>query len=311
MRKNNDADLVAPGRLFISVAQTGSFSAAGRQLGLSPASVSRHINNLEDVLGVRLISRTSRSLSLTEAGQLYQQRMTRLLSDLEDTRNLVAQLHVNPRGTLRVHARLSIGTKIIAPSLPAFLEKYPDLRIDLWLSDGNVDLVENDVDISIRVGQQDDSSLISRKIARSPRLICATPAYFEKHGVPQKPKDLLNHNCLTYRLDDGESVWRFMSDDGFEEITVSGNFESNNAESLHMMTLAGTGVCLLAGWSLHDDLREGRLQTALTDYSATATNYDDGIYVLYKAPRNLPAKSRLFIDHLAEVFSKAEGNWTI
>lgn len=310
MRKDSDIEVLAGARLFLHVAQAGSFSAAARQVGLSPASVSRQMNALEEALGVRLMNRTSRSLSLTEAGQVYLRRMERILADLEDTRNLISQLHVNPRGTLRVHARISLGSQYIAPALPAFLQHYPDVRIDLWLSDGAVDLVGQDIDVAIRVGQMEDSSMIARKLASSPRLVCGTRDYFSRHDVPRCPGDLASHNCLTYRFDLGPATWRFMRDGKLQEVRVSGNMQTNNAESLRIAALSGLGLALLPAWSVHQDVREGRLRVVLRDYAATPMDFDDGIYAVYSEPRHLPAKTRAFVDYLVDIF-RIGSEWTV
>lgn len=295
-------------RLFVRVAHAGSLSAAGRQVGLSPASVSRHINALEDELGVRLLNRTSRKLSLTEAGELYLRRAERVLAEIEDTKSLVSQLQVRPSGTLRVHARISLGSQHIAPSLPAFLTRYPDLRVDLWLSDGSVDLVEQGVDVAIRVGKQQDSSLIARKLASSPRLVCGSPAYLDRTRPPRRPDDLVVHNCLTYRFDLGPPAWRFLGRNGLKEVRVSGNLQTNNAEALRTAALAGLGLALLPAWSIDGDLRAGRLRAVLTDYQASPTEFDDGIYAVYQQTRHLSAKVRIFVDYLVDVF-RERGDW--
>ena len=177
-------------RLFLQAAQSGSLSGAGREFGLSPASVSRQISALEDDLGVRLLNRTSRRLSLTEAGQLYLQRAERWLQDLDEMREEVGQLAVRPRGRLRVQARISLGTQYIAPLIPGLLAKFPELDIDLWLTDSALDLTEHGIDVAVRTGYQSDSSLIARRIATSPRLVCASPNYWAAHSVPRAPKAL-------------------------------------------------------------------------------------------------------------------------
>jgi len=298
-------------RLFLSATQSGSLSAAGREHGLSPASVSRQISALEDELGVRLLNRTSRRLSLTEAGQIYQQRAERLIQDLEEMREEVNQLAVRPRGTLRVQSRISLGTQHVSPLIPEFLEKYPDLNVDLWLTDTDLDLAEHGIDLAIRTGDLSDSALIARRLAVSPRVVCASPAYWARHGKPRHPRDLTAHNCLTYRFGFGSAptLWQFRTPEGAPaNLHVSGNFQSNNAEALRVATLAGLGVALLPAWSMKDYIVDGRLERALEEYVSTATDLDFGIYAVYLSRRNLSAKTRLFIDHLVAGFR--ERDWT-
>ena len=294
-------------RLFLQAAQSGSLSGAGREFGLSPASVSRQISALEDDLGVRLLNRTSRRLSLTEAGQLYLQRAERWLQDLDEMREEVGQLAVRPRGRLRVQARISLGTQYIAPLIPGLLAKFPELDIDLWLTDSALDLTEHGIDVAVRTGYQSDSSLIARRIATSPRLVCASPNYWAAHSVPRAPKDLAAHNCLIYRFGEAPALWTFRGpDDAATELRVDGNFQSNNAAALRIATLSGLGVALLPAWSIRDDLMAGKLERALADHVATATDLDFGIYAVYQSRRHLSAKTRLFIDHLVAEFGRRD-----
>ncbi|MDD9915895.1 MAG: LysR family transcriptional regulator [Rhodospirillaceae bacterium] len=294
-------------RLFLQAAQSGSLSGAGREFGLSPASVSRQISALEDDLGVRLLNRTSRRLSLTEAGQLYLQRAERWLQDLDEMREEVGQLAVRPRGRLRVQARISLGTQYIAPLIPGLLAKFPELDIDLWLTDSALDLTEHGIDVAVRTGYQSDSSLIARRIATSPRLVCASPNYWAAHSVPRAPKDLAAHNCLIYRFGEAPALWTFRGpDDAATELRVDGNFQSNNAEALRIATLSGLGVALLPAWSILDYLMACKLERALADHVATATDLDFGIYAVYQSRRHLSAKTRLFIDHLVAEFGRRD-----
>ena len=202
-------DKIKAMELFIYSSQAGSMSAAGRRFGLSPASVSRQITSLEDDLGVRLLNRTSRRLALTEAGQIYLNRAERVLQDLEEMRGEMRQLSARPYGTLRVQSRISLGTQYVAPLIPKFLERYPDLKVELKLVDSDLDLVEHTIDIAIRTGKQTDSSLIARRIGTNSRVVCASPTYLERHAAPRSPNDLHYHNCLTYFSELFPSIWRF------------------------------------------------------------------------------------------------------
>ena len=296
-------------RLFLSVVQAGSLSGAGRQVGLSPASVSRQVTTLEDDLGVRLFHRTSRKLSLTEAGQVYLDRAEHLLYDLEELRDAVSQHAVKPRGTLRILSRISLGTQHVTPLIPTFREQYPDLKIDLWLTDNNLDLAEHGIDLALRTGNLDDSLLIGRRLASSPRVICASPEYWQQHKRPLKPEDLKKHNCLTYRFEFGTAaaLWQFKNSDGHTiDIPVTSDFQTNNGEALRIAALSGLGVALLPAWSVKKHLITGALERALPDYTTTVSDLDNGIYAVYLSRRNLPVKTRLFIDHLTAEFGKQD-----
>jgi len=304
-------DNVKTMRLFLTVVQTGSLSGAGRQSGLSPASVSRQITALEDDLGVRLLNRTSRRLSLTEAGQVYLEHAERLLQDIDELRDAVSQMAVKPRGTLRIQSRISLGTQHVAPLIPTFLALYPDLKIDLWLTDNDLDLTEHGIDLAIRTGNLSDSTLIGRRLASSPRVICASPEYWAEHGKPATPEALMDHNCLTYRFEFGTAaaLWQFRIDTGQSiNIQVAGNFQTNNGEALRVATLSGLGVAMLPAWSVKDHLKAGSLERVLSDYETTVSDLDFGIYAVYLSRRNLSAKTRLFVDHLITEFSKQ--GWT-
>jgi len=304
-------DNVKAMRLFLTVVQTGSLSGAGRQSGLSPASVSRQITALEDDLGVRLLNRTSRRLSLTEAGQVYLEHAERLLQDIDELRDAVSQMAVKPRGTLRIQSRISLGTQHVAPLIPTFLALYPDLKIDLWLTDNDLDLTEHGIDLAIRTGNLSDSTLIGRRLASSPRVICASPEYWAEHGKPATPEALMDHNCLTYRFEFGTAaaLWQFRIDTGQSiNIQVAGNFQTNNGEALRVATLSGLGVAMLPAWSVKDHLKAGSLERVLSDYETTVSDLDFGIYAVYLSRRNLSAKTRLFVDHLITEFSKQ--GWT-
>ena len=304
-------DNVKAMRLFLTVVQTGSLSGAGRQSGLSPASVSRQITALEDDLGVRLLNRTSRRLSLTEAGQVYLEHAERLLQDIDELRDAVSQMAVKPRGTLRIQSRISLGTQHVAPLIPTFLALYPDLKIDLWLTDNDLDLTEHGIDLAIRTGNLSDSTLIGRRLASSPRVICASPEYWAEHGKPATPEALMDHNCLTYRFEFGTAaaLWQFRIDTGQSiNIQVAGNFQTNNGEALRVATLSGLGIAMLPAWSVKDHLKAGSLERVLSDYETTVSDLDFGIYAVYLSRRNLSAKTRLFVDHLVTEFSKQ--GWT-
>jgi len=297
-------------RLFVLVTQAGSFSAAGRKVRLSPASVSRHMNALEANLGARLLNRSSRQLTLTEAGHAYLRSTEHILAEINEANEFVSQLQSVPRGTLHVHARASIAEKHIAPALPVFLATYPELRVRFWISDHPIDLAEQNIDVAIRVGAMPDSSLRARKLASGRMVVCASETYLRGHAAPNSPRDLVHHNCLTYLIDMAPSVWRFRNQAASDEIRVTGNLETNNAEILRLAVLQGMGIALLPEWLVGGDLHGDALCQLLPGYQATITTFDTGIYAVYHERRYMAAKVRLFLDFLLRVFADRE-DWTL
>lgn len=298
-------DWMQPMRIFVSVVQNGSLSSAGRQLGLSPASVSRHIGALEESLGCRLVNRTSRKLTLTEAGELYYAKVGEILQQIAEANDSVAQLQAQPRGTLRVHSRVLVGHLHVMPVLPEFLARYPDVTVDLAMSNRVIDVVEQNIDVDIRIGKLVDSSLVARKLAASERFICAAPAYLDAHPPIATPADLAEHNCLTYRINVGRTVWRFLDGERtLQEIPVSGTFTTDNGYALLTATLSGIGVALMPDWSIRDHLAGGRLRRILPGYRVSHMEFDNGIYAVFQKSRHMSAKVRVFIDWLAEAFAR-------
>ncbi|MEX0852283.1 MAG: LysR family transcriptional regulator [Bauldia sp.] len=289
--------------LFVEVIHRGSFSAAGRHLGLSPASVSRHMNALENSLGVRLLNRTSRNLTLTDAGQQYFEKVEHILADVRDIHETVSQMQRAVRGTLRVHSRMLVGILHVVPALPRFMQAFPDIDVDMRLSNFPADLIEQNLDVDIRIGSLTDSSLISRKLRSSERVLCATPGYLERHGAVGRPEDLVHHNCLSYRINLGEPTWRFLDRDGvLTEMGVSGNYQSDNGQALLMATIAGVGIGLMADWAVKEHLAAGRLVRLCPGYRVSHIEFENGVYAVYPQNRHLSAKVRVFIDFLVDLF---------
>lgn len=292
----------------MEVIHRGSFSAAGRHLGLSPASVSRHINALENGLGARLLNRTSRNLTLTDAGQRYFEKVEHILAEIRDIHETLAQMQRTARGTLRVHSRMLVGNLHIVPALPRFMEAYPEIDIDLRLSNFPADLIEQNLDVDIRIGSLTDSSLISRKLTSSERVLCATPGYLERHGPLVRPQDLAHHNCLTYVINLGTPTWRFLDPDGvLTEMRASGNYQSDNGQALLMATLAGVGIGLMADWAVKDYLADGRLVRLCPEFRVSHIEFENGVYAVYPQNRHMSAKVRVFIDFLVELFKDMQG----
>ena len=289
-------------RLFNKVAETSSFSEAGRQLGLAASSVSRQINTLEQALGTRLLNRTTRKLHLTEAGELYYERTHRILAEIEEASLAVSQLQDEPRGTLRLNIPVVFGRRYISTTLPEFLERYPDVTVELRVTDHYVDLIEEGSDLAIRVGGLTSTSFIVRKLISIRRVLVASPRYLETHGAPHKPGDLAAHNCLRFRVNPGESVWELEGADGVTDVRVSGNLVSNNVEAINTAMLNGGGIALLPTWVTGKDVQRGDAVVVLPDYRPKPTDVDSAVYAVYPYNRNLTAKVRAYIDFIAEKF---------
>ena len=294
-----------PGEMaaFVRVVEEGGFSAAARTLGLTPSAVSKLIGRLEDRLGARLLHRTTRRISLTHEGVAYYQRSVRILREIEEAEDAITQLHVAPRGTLRVNAAVAFATYQIVPLMPEFLELYPEVHLELTVTDRVVDLIEEGVDVAIRIGARTDSSLISRQLAEDHRLICAAPAYLDRHGMPQTPDDLTGHNCLAWMANQGGlNDWPFHGPDGPYTVTVSGNAEVNSGETLHEMALAGLGLARMAEFRVGADIAAGRLVPLLLDHHRADPL---PIHVVYPHRRHLLPKVRTFVDFLVLKFTPA------
>lgn len=294
-------------QVFVRVVQHGSLSSAARMLDSSPASVSRQIKALEDKLGARLLNRTSRKLTLTEAGEIYFGHAEQILHQFEEAQHSVSQVQRSPRGTLRVHSRILVGQLFIVPAITKFLLTHPEIKIDLMLSNLSVDLVEQNIDIDIRIGKLSDSSLIARQLAVSERVVCAAPAYLENHQPIRSPHDLIHHNCLTYRLNMGSVQWRFLDPQGSTtDVAVSGSLRTDYGPALHAATLAGLGLSLMPDWSVRADIDCGKLVRIFPNYKVCFLEFDNGIYALYQRSRHTSAKVRLFVDHLTQAFTDAK-----
>ena len=292
------ADNLQEMSVFARVVGAGSLSAAARELGLSPALISRRLAALEARLGVRLINRTTRSLHLTDDGARYYEACSRVLADIEEADAAVGAGRVEPRGLLRVALPASFGHLHIAPLIPAFAERYPSIRLALSLSDRNVNLIEEGFDLAVRIAHLEDSSLTARRLAPNRRVVCASPAYLRRHGTPRTPDDLLQHNCLT--TSEAPMSWEYQGPDGRPgAVRVSGRHSCDNWEVLREWARAGLGVALKSTWDVHRLLAEGSLVEVCRGYTFHS---DVAIYAVYPSRRLLPAKTRVFIEFLADSF---------
>lgn len=301
-------DHLAGMRLFAEVVESGSFSGAGRRLGLAPSSVSRQINQLEDTLDARLLNRSTRKLSLTEAGRIYIERVRRILQEIDEASSAVSQLEAAPRGTLRINAPVVFGRMHVAPLLPEFMRRFPDVAVDLTLTDHFVDVVEEGADVVIRVGGLADSSLIARRLAPNRRILCASPAYLEAHGSLVEPSDLARHNCLIYKPNVGMATWHVRAGNEVVRVQVSGNFLANNAEALRTAALGGVGIGLLPTWLVGDDVTRGALVRLLPEAEADLVATETAIHAIYPHSRHLSPKVRAFVDFVAARYG-AEPYW--
>ncbi len=285
-------------RSFVKVVELGSFSEAGRALRLSRSAVSKHIGDLEAELGVQLLNRTTRHVAPTDAGQAYYERVVVILADLDAADSAVADQQASPRGLLRVNAPMSFGTLLLGPAIADFMALYPELRLQLTLSDAQIDPVQEGLDVTLRIAELEASSLIARKIMPIERVICAAPAYLDKHGMPQHPSELRDHACLTYGFLSTGNQWKLSGRDGDHWIQPSWTLCANNAEVLRDAAIGGRGIALLPTFLAAEALAAGRLKTFLTDYEAPPL----ALYAVYPPTRALALKVRLFIDFLVERF---------
>ncbi|OHC77412.1 MAG: hypothetical protein A3B62_06745 [Rhodospirillales bacterium RIFCSPLOWO2_01_FULL_65_14] len=284
--------------VFSKVVAAGSLSAAARELGLSPALISRRLAGLEARLGVRLINRTTRSLRLTDEGAGYYDTCTRVLAEIEEADAAVSAGRVEPQGALKVAMPASFGHQHLAPLIPEFASRYPQVRLALSLSDRNVNVIEEGFDLAIRIAHLEDSSLAARRLAPNRRVVCASPAYLERHGTPRTPQDLAQHNCLT--ANDFVMNWDYKEPDGRPgSVRVSGRYACDNWEVLREWALAGMGVALKSTWDVYRHIEDGSLVSVCPGYTFGS---DVAIYAVYPHRRFLPAKTRVFIEFLAASF---------
>lgn len=284
--------------VFASVVEARSFTGAARQLGMSKAAVSKQVSKLEERLGARLLNRTTRRLSLTEVGAAFYERAANIVAEAREAELAVSRLHAAPRGTLRLDAPVAFGVRHLAPLLPEFMRRYPELKVDITLNDRFVDLVEEGHDLAVRIAHLPDSSLIVRKLADSRRVVCASPDYWARNGRPSKPADLATHNCFEYSYLATRGEWRFRGPEGPVSVRVQGTLSANNGDFSRVAAVGGLGVTLVPVFMACDDLRAGRLEPALEDFEMEP----QGVHAVYPHNRHLSAKVRAFVDYLVESF---------
>ncbi|GAC1549164.1 MAG: LysR family transcriptional regulator [Beijerinckiaceae bacterium] len=289
---------------FTRVVELESFTRAARRLGISKSMVSRRVGRLEARLGTRLLVRSTRGLTPTEAGRAFAERAGRNLADLEEAQAAVSEGEREPSGLLRIAAPLSFGIMHLAPALAAFQERYPRIAIDVGFSDRFVDLIEDGFDLAVRIGVLKDSSLVGRRLSPIRALVAASPDYLEKHGRPETPPDLLRHRCLSYSGISADEQWRFRVGQRWVTIKPSGPFRADNGEVLRDAAAAGLGITALPSFILSPALEGGALEPLLTDFALP----ERGLYVLRHGGPEPPLRLRLLIDFLSERFG-AEPYW--
>ena len=278
---------------FVKVVEAGGFAAAARKLDMSPSTVTGHIQALEERLGIRLLNRSTRKLSLTEVGQAYYERALHLLADLDEIDAMAQALQSTPRGRLRINASVSIPP-LLAPVIAEFTALNPDVTLSMAMSDRMLDLVEEGFDLAIRLVPVPDSSLIVKRVGSYRLLVCAAPDYLQRRGIPRTPSDLATHNCLSFSQSPWSSEWRFNTPAGRVAIRVAGNLETNSANALRLAAVHGQGLAMMPSFLVADEIRTGRLVPLLTEFSSG----DFPISAIYPHRHHLSAKVRSFLDLL-------------
>ncbi|MEL7243195.1 MAG: LysR family transcriptional regulator [Cyanobacteria bacterium J06629_18] len=291
-------------QIFVEVMRHGSFAAVARERNIDPSSVSRTIAGLESELSIRLFQRTTRKLSPTEAGITYFQRVEPLIEEIQQAAEIAKDISGNPKGTIRVTASVSFGLKCIVPLLPKLEKNYPELTVDLLLTDSVVDLLTERIDIAIRLGQLTDSTLIAQRLMQTHYYVCASPDYLERFGTPKIPKDIEQHNCLLFPLSGFNTRWIFKDKkENRQEILIQGNTIISNAIALQQCAINGMGLALLADWLIDDNIGNGELVKLFPDYQVTATDFNTAAWLIYPGRAYIPLKVRVFVEELKKYIS--------
>jgi DNA-binding transcriptional LysR family regulator len=291
-------------QVFRHVAELNSFAEAGRRLGLSASAITKNVAELEASLGMRLINRTTRRMALTEEGRIYLQYVTQGLDALARADQILSPTRTAPAGTLRVSAPMTVTLTRLSTEIPAFLTRYPDLKLDLHLDDRRVDIVREGFDLAIRASDNlEDSSLVARKLDVMRHVLCAAPSYFERHGKPRTPSDLKMHNCIRFSLSGHADTWEFRKDGRIERIAIDGRYSVSSSLAVRDALREGFGVSLIPYSYIEGDLKLGRLQSMLDDWKTVETT----LYAVYPARQHLAPKIRVFLDFLVEEFARDNG----
>lgn len=281
---------------FVAVVERGSFTAAAEAMDMSKSVVSKYVTRLEEELGVRLLHRTTRRLSLTEAGRIFFARSKAGLVEIEEARAAVTHLQSTPRGTLRLNAPMSFGILHIAPALAEFQQEYPEVEVDLNLDDRKVDVIEDGFDLTVRISEMPDSSLVAKRLAPCRHVVVASPEYLRRHGTPRQPQDLERHNVITFRYQESAHRWHFRdAEGGLASVDVTGSIQVNNSLAIREALLTGAGLTRTPTFVVGEDLKTGRLCEVLSGYESLEVS----IFLLYPQRRHLSPKVRAFVDFMA------------
>jgi LysR family transcriptional activator of dmlA len=292
-------DIASDLEFFVLVARHGSLSAAARALDLTPPAATRRLVQMEGRLGVRLVNRTTRSVSLTSEGETYLRHATRILAEVREMEDVVSSGRSTPRGLLRVNATLGFGRTAIAPLVSEFAKRYPDVAVQVEVTDRPIDLVENGFDLAIRFGLLPDKRLNARRVMSNRRLLCASPGYLKRHGTPTSLHDLSDHHCIIHRQnDDAYGIWRFMHGEQSEVVKVAGMLSSNDGDIVLGWALDGHGIVIRSEWDLAKYLESGRLKVVLPEFALPSAD----LYVYYPSRSNQTIRARVFIEFLVEHF---------
>ena len=287
---------------FVKVVESGGFSAAARTLSMSPSMVTAHVQSLEERLGVRLLNRSTRRVSLTEVGHAYYERCLQILAEADDADQIAQALQSTPRGTLRLNTSIAIPP-LLAPVIAEFVALYPEASVSLTMTDRMIDLVEEGFDLAVRNMSVPDSSLVVRRVATYRFVVCGAPGYLAARGIPGQPADLSHHNCLVYSHSAWGSEWRFAGPDGEQSVAVEGNLQANSDNALRLAAVHGQGLALAPSFLLIDEIKSARLVPVLTEFLQT----EHAINAIYPHRHHLSAKVRSFIDLLVKHFHKDPG----
>lgn len=297
----NPVDKLNAMAIFVRVVERGSFSAVARELQTSQPTISKVLQALESELGGKLISRSTRKLSLTDEGQRYYNECRQILAAVDAAEHSFQSGRERIAGHLKIGSSVSFGRLQIAPRLPEFLKRYPHVQIDLQLSDQNQDLVSEGLDVTFRIGELNDSGLIARHIGTTHRVTVAAPEYLVLHGQPQTPDELRKYNCLQFNLLNSQNLWVYERDARRHEVRIKGNAQSNNSEAIREMVLGGLGISLSPVWLFSEDLNAGRVQAILQDYTAQSLP----IHAVSPANRRQSARVKAFVDYMSQALETA------
>ncbi len=291
--------------VFVAVVENGHFSIAAEKLGMTKSAVSKRISVLEDSLGVQLFTRTTRSIALTEAGERFADYARNSLLIANEGFAAISQFQQRPKGTLKINAPMTFARLHIAPFISEFLKMYPEIKVILSMDDGVVNMVEGGFDIGIRIGELKDSSLIATRLVDCQSVVCASPDYLNKHGIPKTPEDLRQHNCMYYSLFQAGVEWTFYNSREKIKVEPKGNFIANNSDAIAEVLLKGTGIGQMPTFIVADYLAKGQLTTVLSDYSLPKHS----IYAIYPERKHLPEKVKAFIEFMKNKLGDKSGYW--